>query len=493
MNYLKLFFDIQRAVLWANNRAPESYTNLPHGHVTLLRGRGHDIHPSVAHLLKAGHRPHDMHLLVLECPHPATKPSNAGKIAYVRNEREGMKDVQAVSSVGKYLHRHWPTLPDHMIRDAAALGEPGQLRILDTMEGIICGVEFGPQSCMKSSYGSIPFGKDDDDDVNMLVGWARGEEPDANVPWYRHPYSVYQPAYGWKMAVITIPKGLGEYGSSVETYQARALVLETTKHKCFVRTYQRPVTAGSFSEASHRLEALLTEAGYTKRDSWPSGTMLAKVDHPDDRWASFMAPYIDGSERGVSDHGDHLCIAHNGYEYMCDNTDGTPGDKQEDLRTCDDCSYEAHEESDTWSWVGIHEDHCVCESCADHYVDVMRSSPSGRGYRVFRENTENYQVAEIVDSCGDYTETYLWTSQPPDGYIETQEGWCHENDAVLVTNGDWYPRDYSSRRITVVELERECPDTGASYALEEDAVEIDGKWYSNEDDVSALQVETEIL
>jgi hypothetical protein len=330
MDYLKDFYDIQRAVIRVCSRAPESYSDLPHGHVYLLRGKGHDVHPSVQFLLKNGHRAHDMHLLVLETPHAATKASNAGKIAYVRNEREGMKDVQAVSSVGKYLHRHWPQLPDHVIRDAAALGDPGQFKILDTSEGIICGIEFGPQSCMKSSYGSIPF---DVDANEALVRYLDGtDDDDSDVPWDHHPYYVYQPENGWKMAVITIPAGLGEYGPKVKTYQARALVYEHGSHKCFVRTYQRPMSPGGYSEASHRLETLLTEAGYRKRDSWPDNAKLIKVDHPNSSYADFMAPYIDGHERYVRDCGDYLLINHGSAGYLCDNTDGTPGDER-DLRS----------------------------------------------------------------------------------------------------------------------------------------------------------------
>jgi hypothetical protein len=215
---------------------------------------------------------------------------------------------------------------------------------------------------------------------------------------------------------------------------------------------------------------------------------MAKLDHPDNDYADFMVPYIDGSERGVTNHGDHLRIAHGrGAEYICDNTDGTPGDCKEDLRTCEDCGFEAHEDSDTWSWVGRYEDRCVCESCADDYVEVMRASPTGRGSRVFRESSDHHYVAEIVDSYGGGIGEYLWTQSPPDGYIRTEEGWCHEDDAVQVTDGDWYPRDYSDRRIKIVELERECPDTGAMHAIESDAVEIDGKFYSPEDDLSDLQ------
>jgi hypothetical protein len=392
-----------------------------------------------------------------------------------------MTDVQAVSSVGKYLHRHWPQLSDHMIRDAAALGEAGEFKILDTLEGIICGVEFGPQSCMKSSYGSIPFGKDATD-TETLMDWIKGDL-EVDVPWDRHPYYVYQPEYGWKMAVITSPKALGEHGPNVETYQSRALLLDTAKHKCFVRTYQRPTTAGAYSEASHRLDALLTAAGYTKRNSWPSGAQIAKVEHPDDHYANFMVPYIDGGDQTVDDMGDHLRITCDG-EYDCTNTDGTPSESNRNYRECDDCGHTEDEDSDTWHWVSRHGDHCVCENCLSDYVTVMRQG--NHGTVEFMDHTNNSDVVEIVDSYGDHTGTYLWECSPPSGYIHTEEGWCVIDDAVQVTDGDWYPRNYSSSRITVVELERECPDTGASYALESDAVERDGKWYSEHDDLSDL-------
>lgn len=483
MDYLKAFYDVQRAVVRVATAAPEPYTDLPHGHVYLLRSKRLDLHPSVEFLLKAGHRPHDLHLLVLETPHAATKPSNLGKIAYVRNEREGMKDVQAVTSVGKYLHRHWPSLPDHVIRDAAQLGEPGKLKILDTMEGIICGIEFGPQSCMKSTYGSIPF---DNDANDYLVRYLDGtDDDDSDVPWDHHPYYVYQPEYGWKMAVITIPAGLGEHGPKVETYQARALLLDNDQHKCFVRTYQRPVTPGSYSEASHRLEALLSEVGYRKRDSWPAGAKLAKIVHPTGRYADFMAPYIDGIERYVVECGDHLTITHDGSGYLCDKTDGTPGDLHENMRCCDDCGDEYHEESNEWTYTGRHESHCVCSSCLDHnYVHVEGRSADGRGSYSYYVHEDS--AVGVVNEYGRRTGDYVDGEYIPDEYVRVEDGdVCSLDDAVCATDGDWYPRVHRD----IVELARECPVSGESYAHKRDAVERDGKWYSDEDDLSDLDDE----
>ena len=59
------------------------------------------------------YRPDDWHQLMLEWPHKAeTDPS---RLAYTRDERAGEADRQTVTSIGKYLTRHFPDAPDHKI------------------------------------------------------------------------------------------------------------------------------------------------------------------------------------------------------------------------------------------------------------------------------------------------------------------------------------------------------------------------------------------
>ena len=88
-----------------------------------LRGR-FSLHPVVEHLVKA-YRPNDWQQLLLE--HPHASESDPNRLAYTRDEAAGKADRQTITSVGKYIKRHWPALPDHVLRDAAALYVPDRV------------------------------------------------------------------------------------------------------------------------------------------------------------------------------------------------------------------------------------------------------------------------------------------------------------------------------------------------------------------------------
>ena len=72
---------------------------------------------SVIHAAIKLARPYDWHQLLLE--HPHVSQGDRSRIAYTQNEIKGQKNIQTVTSVGKYLNRHFP-LPDHTIRDLVA-------------------------------------------------------------------------------------------------------------------------------------------------------------------------------------------------------------------------------------------------------------------------------------------------------------------------------------------------------------------------------------
>ena len=71
------------------------------------------MHPVIEASIKLV-RPIDWQQLFLEWPH--ISQGDRTRIAYTQNEAKGQKNVQTVTSVGKYLNRHFP-LPDHTIRD----------------------------------------------------------------------------------------------------------------------------------------------------------------------------------------------------------------------------------------------------------------------------------------------------------------------------------------------------------------------------------------
>jgi hypothetical protein len=75
--------------------------------------RSAPMHPAIREAVYQA-PPADWHLLVLEWPHGSD--SDPSRIAYTRSDAHGEADRQTVTSVGKYLARHFPTMPDHDLR-----------------------------------------------------------------------------------------------------------------------------------------------------------------------------------------------------------------------------------------------------------------------------------------------------------------------------------------------------------------------------------------
>ena len=74
------------------------------------------IHPVVYQALLT-HQPTVWHQVMLELPHVAT---DGVRVAYTRDDAHGEQDRQTVTSVGKYIKRHWSYLRDDVIRDLVA-------------------------------------------------------------------------------------------------------------------------------------------------------------------------------------------------------------------------------------------------------------------------------------------------------------------------------------------------------------------------------------
>lgn len=399
------------------------------------------LHPAVFMLLKS-HRPIDWHRLLLEHPHRAkTDPS---RLAYTRDEQSGEADRQVVTSIGKYLTRHFD-VPDHVIRDAVALCGVGteQIKILSTTAEFVDAVQRGPHSCMCWSARDFILCKD-------------GEA--------RHPYAVYDPAYGWRMAVRIDADG---------DIVGRALLNEDTDAgvKYWVRSYKKH-NGGGYSYADEVLEAWLKEQGYKHWSSWHDGAQLAYYETRND----FLAPYIDGDERNVRlTHRGELFIDSDG-DYLCNNTDGTSDGANR--CTCPDCG-ERVDENDMRG-TGRYGDHYVCESCLDNdYIYV--TGRRGEEYYVFNDNAievdGNWYDSDYLDDNdivalhnGDYTHSdnavrcedddcYYLSDDEDVIYCEydseyhlvsncvetVDQGWVHEDDAWRCEGSDnWYSDDTAS-------------------------------------------------
>ena len=346
--------------------------------------KSRSIHPAVAAALYEFGTPHDWHLLALECPGIA---SDNVRVSYIRNEAKRKAYFEdrelkhlTVTSVGKYLTRHWPKVRDEKIRNLAARFT-SRFEIIEDLGDMIEAVEDNAaDSCMKWS---------DENEINSVGA---------------HPYSVYDPKYGWKLAVVV---------DGQDSLVGRALLLDDGKRKGFVRTYGRDVSDG-MTQSHAGLHSWLESQGYEYWDEWPEGCKFAKIQHAGAY--DHVAPYLDpgpqrirsSNSRRVTDRGEYLVRSNYG-EYTWDNTDGSPS--QEDSEECSCCGGYFH--TDRMRSVGYSELDQVCDSCAeDEYTWVQ-----GRNRRYYYLQNDRVVTLDNGDS---YDVSYL-----------------SDNDIVELHNGDY--------------------------------------------------------
>jgi hypothetical protein len=371
-------------------------------------------------------RPYDWHQLFLEWPH--TAQGDRSKIAYTQNEDKGRRDIQTVTSVGKYLRRHFPDLSDHDIRDLVSrYGSADTYKFVHTTAEMIYHLERGPSSCMVWS---------EDRAVRCTDGVAR------------HPYEAYNPKYGWHMAVRL---------SGDETV-GRALCMQNPDcgTKYYVRSYARPSSNGGYSETDNGMENWLKEQGYLKHSYWEDGEKLAYHETRDD----FLAPYLDGSEKRVRIEGGCVVIDSEG-EYACDQTGGSPTELNDDTFECAQCGDDT--DDDDGYWVGRGEDERVCQHCLDNDY-VYAYGRRGNQYYIPSDD------AVYVESQSEwYDPDYLSDNE----IVELTNGEYLPMDEAIEVNGDWYH----------IEDERIClaNDTD-EYCLKDDCWQCaqSCNWYSDD-------------
>ena len=392
---------------------------------------------SVIHAAIKLARPYDWHQLLLE--HPHVSQGDRSRIAYTQNEIKGQKNIQTVTSVGKYLNRHFP-LPDHIIRDLVARhGSAARYQFVHTTAEMIYHLHKGPGSCMVWR---------DDRGIRCSDGVSR------------HPYEAYDPKHGWHMAVrIEGDETVG-----------RALCMTSPEDdkKYYVRTYARP-SNGGYSETDNGMENWLAEQGYHKRDCWRDGERLAYHETSD----HFLAPFLDGGEKRVTIDVGNKCVAvDNDGEYVCDQTGGCPTDDSGDYFDCEDCGDRT--DDDDGYWIGRGEDTRVCESCLNNdytYVYGRR----GNQYYVHNDNTV------YVDSQSEsYDVDYLDDNE----IVELNNGEYAPLDEAIEINGDWYTIDdervcrfEDTDEYGLTEDGWQCEDSCNWYTDAVDYVEVDGCKY----------------
>jgi len=374
-------------------------------------------------------RPRDWHQMLLEWPH--VSQGDKSKIAYTQNEDKGRRDIQTVTSVGKYLNRHFD-LPDHTIRDLVSrYGSAARFQLVHTTAEMIYHLHRGPKSC-------------------MVWGEDHGIKCDDGVT--RHPYEAYDPKYGWHMAVRI----------EGDTTMGRALCMTSPDDgvKYFVRSYLRPSNESSYSQTDDGMDTWLKEQGYTKEGYWREGEKLAYHPARD----NFLAPYLDGGERHVevNEHERWLEIDSDG-DWICENTGGYATNDEEDENSfdCEDCGDRTSD--DDGYWIGRGEDTRVCESCLNnHYTYVY--GRRGNQYYVHNDN-----VVYVDSQSEHYDEDYLADNE----IIELECGEYAPMDEAVEINGDWY----------LIDDERVCrfEDTD-EYGLTEDGWQCEQScnWYTDD-------------
>jgi hypothetical protein len=409
-------------------------------HLREQENSGNRMHPAIMKAIEFA-PPDNWHLLVLEWAHHAD--SDPARIAYTQNERKGESNLQTVTSVGKYLHRHFSLMPDHDIRDIAALYSGHSYEILRTMPEILDALSRAPTSCMNNHTW-------EDDD------------------WDDHPYNVYDPQYGWALAI-------SKQGNKIT---GRCLVNETNDYKIFVRSYNN---GEAFSHSNEGLEMWLRENGYEKTRSW-EGCKFKRIQRRGTSPDCILAPYLDGDSKDIIVHDTHCMIVDCGSgEFVCERTDGQCDENHS--ATCDHCDEGC--DADDMCSVGYHGDRHICDSCADEYF-VHAIGRNGAEYYMHRDD------CSYVDSHDRY---YVDEHMADNGiiYLDDTNEYDHIDNAVyLEQRGEWVHCDnenavYCEESGTHEHI-KDCVllHDDVTYCLQDNAIQcmVSGEWYAESDGIA---------
>ena len=389
---------------------------------------GKSVHPIIYDVSRT-YNPLDWHKLILELPHMAR---DGVSMAYYRQELDLGKKV-TTCKIGKYIKRHFPTIPDNIIRDYV---NPYiiETEILDNIDNIVDLMVSGdmPSSCMTKDFTI-------------------------------HPYRVYNPDYGWKMVIK----------KSGDNILGRALI----NNMHYVRAYTNSTTSDSGMSIDCALESWLDSQGYENIGKWPNGTKIAKIEN---RNGEIVAPYIDGSNDNLNDCGSYFTLCSDG-DYTASNTNGLA--EHANSCRCDRCGDRMHEDESNWI---ESEDRSICEDCLNrHYVYISETRCGSRYIGGYYHATDN--CIETIDN-----EYYPDDSYSDFDIIELANGdYCKIDDAINVDDEYYHVDDLG---IVFVELHDgdyalidDCRELhNGEYALIDDCQELHNGDYALIDDTILL-------
>jgi hypothetical protein len=396
---------------------------------------------------------------LLEWPHKSLTDPN--RLAYTRDEKSAMhggdSDIKAViTTIGKYLTRHFPDAPSNLIRDVAAkYTYGGSMTITKDMDDMISAVINGPRSCMSCRFDVVCDDKEE-----------------------RHPYEVYDPDLGWGMAVRS-------EGNDV---LGRCLVHESEDGKGFVRSYKRERDERSHSGADEAIEAYLQSLGYAKWRGWPDHVRVMRYPL---RRGGHLMPYIDGGNQHVDEDGDDVFRITNYDGAEATNTNGTINCNE---YTCDDCG--AGFDEDEGGWTGIHEENHVCQHCLENDYTYAYSRRGNEYYirndDVIEVNGSWYHINYLSDNNIVELHDGEYADLDDAVYVESEDAYYHGDDGDIC-----YAEDTNQ-----YELKDNCWQCeGSSYWFTDDTdyVEIDGDKYhpdhapeQDEEEAEEEEVETAV-
>lgn len=403
------------------------------------------LHPAVDKMLGM-FRPADWQRLVLEFPHQAESDRN--RLAYTQTEEKGLRNIQTVTSLGKYLTRHFPKVPDHEIRNAVASYSVGGCKILYTWAEMFNALMSGPSSCMTNNWR------------------------DSNLD--NHPYKCYDPSLGWGLAVRI------EDGEII----GRALTYDRDDIKIFVRTYLRPSQVDRYSQADDQLNAWLRDQGFTHASDW-EGCLLRYYQGHGGRP---IAPYLDGGLKDVDvinrEGNQYLVVIPDG-RYHCESQDGSCTDN-EDNESCADCG-DRIDDGDGY-WAGVSEDEYICQHCVDNNYYYAYSRRGNQYYihcnNVIHVGDEAYDEDYLSDNSivclnnGEYThiDNAVFVESESEYYDSDDEYICYDDynnqyelrdNCVELADGSMCHEDDAWK----------CTHTHEWYNNDEEYVEVDGNRY----------------
>jgi hypothetical protein len=353
--------------------------------------------------------------------------SDPTKVRYTPTEEYGKADRQVVTTLGKFLTKHYPQIGEGEIKrwasTYAGLSQPTELLFAETPDEVEDVYVNGPESCMS--------GGDDAFDSN------------------EHPARIW--GYCKDTAVAYVKAGGKITG--------RALVRKSKK--LYIRMYPSD---------NPRLEAALRLAGY-KHDSL--GLEGVKVPYMEQRKGVLM-PYVDGIGSASWDGGSTLTITGDG-GISCTNTNGLCYPENDQGESCSNCG--SRHDADEMGHSDYHE-HDVCPSCSDHFTRAFVA----RGERDWISNDEVVHVPGVGDvHHDDDVFQRLGLVELEDGRVVREEHAVtledgtavHIEDACFTVDEVWHLRADCVRAWTV---------EGDGWIHESDAVDVDGQLVCRRDE-----------